>query len=277
MDNKFQPQLTGQIGVYRTAAARRLERTSDGTVLQACNAPTSLSSWNAIQTKNGEMPATGKDLHGNDPCLASASDLNDINVLVQNHRSSVLRYALSRLRDRDLAESVTQDCFMRAFRSRGDFRGECSIRTWLFVIAKNLIRDYTRTKRFRFWREANAVAVTLGDIHDRVASHQPTPEAELLATERLARMRSVVDSLPKRQNDILQMRFAEGMSLSEIARTTGMTMSATKSQLYRGIHTIRARTQDHAQPGIRKGTVRDCILLDAQLDRELESHRSVVG
>jgi RNA polymerase sigma-70 factor (ECF subfamily) len=187
-----------------------------------------LSSENAIQTKELQMPA----------------DLNDINLLVRNHRSSILSYALSRLRDRDLAETVTQDCLIRAFRAREDFRGGCGLRTWLFTIATNLIRDYTRTKRFLFWKETNATAVTLSDIHDRVAGHQQSAEAGMLVKEQFERVWTVVDSLPARQKRVFLMRYAEEMELSEIARDTGMTMSTIKTHLYRGIRAIRARMQD---------------------------------
>lgn len=78
------------------------------------------------------------------------SMINSNEALVRDHRSGVQRYVLSRVNDADLAETVTHDCFLRAYESRDEFREECSIRTWLIAIATNLIRDYTRTKRFRF-------------------------------------------------------------------------------------------------------------------------------
>ena len=189
------------------------------------------------------MRANGQESYGNNSHSVTASDLNDISVLVRNHRSSVLHYALSLLRDRDLAETVTQDCLLRAVRSRNEFRGECSVRTWLFTIAKNLIRDYTRSKRFRFWKQADAVAVELSDIQDRVAGHHQSIETKLLANEKLERIWNIVDSLPQKQKEVFQLRFVGEMKLSEIAQTTGMTMSAVKTHLYRGVRTIRARAQ----------------------------------
>src|ERR1700733_12009881 len=65
---------------------------------------------------------------------ARVSDLEDIEELVRVYRSSVLRHAWWLLKDRDLAETVTQDCFMRAFNSRALYRGQCSVRTWLLAI-----------------------------------------------------------------------------------------------------------------------------------------------
>lgn len=186
------------------------------------------------------MRADAHDSYGNNHHITAAPELNDINALVQNYRSSVFHFAWSRLRDRDLAETVTQDCLMRAFRSREDFRGECSVRTWLFAIATNLVSDYTRSRRFRFWKQADAVALTLSDIHDCVAGHHQSIETKLLVNERLERIWDIVDSLPQKQKEVFRMRFVDEMKLSDIAQATGMTMSTIKSHLYRGLRTIRA-------------------------------------
>lgn len=168
--------------------------------------------------------------------------LDDIEGLVRHHQSGVLRFVLSRVNDPDLAETVTQDCFLRAYESRNEFRGECTVRTWLIAIATNLIRDYTRTKRFRFWKDAYATAIPLSEIHDRVATTQPNPERYLLTTERISRMWGSVESLPQKQREVILLRFKREMKLSEIARTTGMTMNMIKAHLYRGLQTVRAQT-----------------------------------
>src|SRR5258705_7587497 len=65
-------------------------------------------------------------------------ELDDIDALVRKYRPYILLYALSALRDRDLAESLSQDCFLRAFNSRSLYRGVCSVRTWLSPISINL-------------------------------------------------------------------------------------------------------------------------------------------
>jgi hypothetical protein len=85
------------------------------------------------------------------------------------HRPSVLRHAWWLLRDRDLAETVTQDCFLRAFKSRALYRGQCSVRTWLLAIATNLVRDNTRTHGFRFWKQVRSSAVDVYTMESRLA------------------------------------------------------------------------------------------------------------
>src|SRR6202042_321462 len=76
------------------------------------------------------------------------AELEDVNTLCATYQSRIYRYALLSLKDPDLAETVTQDCFLKAFKARKDFRGDCSIATWLTRIATNLIRDCTRSRKF---------------------------------------------------------------------------------------------------------------------------------
>ena len=170
---------------------------------------------------------------------AITADLDDFEELVRTHRLCILRYALSALKDKDLAETVTQDCFLKAFNARACYRGECSVRTWLFAITKNLIRDHTRSRRFQFWKGINASAINLSEIENRVADHQRSPEASLLMREQMRLVWSSVDELSERQRAVFILRFEEEMDLSEIASATGVAISTVKSQLYRAVGSIR--------------------------------------
>src|SRR6185437_3763433 len=73
--------------------------------------------------------------------------------LVAIHRQRIFRFAFASLRDRDAAESVTQDCFLRAYQAWPQFRGDSSVQTWLTRIAINLIRDSAKSRRFQFWKQ----------------------------------------------------------------------------------------------------------------------------
>ncbi len=182
------------------------------------------------------------------PPRTCASGLGDIDELVRTYKSYILRFALVRLRDRDLAESVTQDCFLRAFYSQSLYRGECSVRTWLTTIAINLIHDITRSKRRQFWQEAARSAIDVGDIHDRTPSHHLSPEAHLLLREQLAGIWDTVDGLSKPQREVFLMRFACEMKVTEIADITGMNLSTVKSNLHRGLEAVRSQPRRTARP-----------------------------
>ena len=68
-----------------------------------------------------------------------ALEIENFERLVEQYRARVLRFVFASVRDMDIAETLTQDCFLKAYRSRSAFRGACSIHTWLIRIAINLI------------------------------------------------------------------------------------------------------------------------------------------
>src|SRR5512145_2783041 len=86
-----------------------------------------------------------------------ALEIEDFERLVEQYRTRVLRFVFASVRDMDLAETLTQDCFWKVYKHRKAFRGQCSMQSWLMKIAINLIRDHARSRRFQFWRKAERV------------------------------------------------------------------------------------------------------------------------
>jgi RNA polymerase sigma-70 factor, ECF subfamily len=163
-----------------------------------------------------------------------SSALNDFEAVVQLYWPRVFRYVLGSLRDRDAAQTLAQECFLRAYRSRDRFRGESSISTWLMQIAVNLVRDEVRSRRWKFWRAAAPDQPAMPD-------HAAGPERVLLARERVDAVWRAASRLPEQQRTVFLLRFVEEMELLEIAAAAGMSESAVKVQLYRAIRTVRRR------------------------------------
>jgi len=170
-----------------------------------------------------------------------ATLLDDMDSLVATYEQRIFRFHLVSIRDRDLALSLTQDTFTRAWAARAAFRGDCSISTWLMRIALNLIRDHTRTDRFRFWKRVSETAVDVADIAEHVPHRDSSPEASLIAREQLALVWDSVAHLSANQRNIFMLRFIEEFELSEIADITNMPVSTVKTHLYRALAAIRAR------------------------------------
>jgi RNA polymerase sigma-70 factor, ECF subfamily len=166
------------------------------------------------------------------------SELDDIDALVRLYKPKIFRYVAFSLSDRDAAESITQDCFLKAHRTRAQFRGDCSISTWLMGIAFNLVRDHTKSQKFRFWKSAAATAVDASDVSHSLASGASSAEARLIAKERV---HEALKQLSDKQRSVFLMRFVEDMELSDIAAATGMPVTTVKTHLYRAVGAIRAR------------------------------------
>ncbi len=168
------------------------------------------------------------------------SGLADMDELIRVYRPRVFRYAMLSLRDRDLAETVTQDCFLNAFRARDRYRGECSISTWLIKIASNLIRDHLRRRGFQFWRSASVSSIDVAAVGDRLASREISAEARLLLQAKLGQVWKIVDSLSLKQRTVFLLRYVEEMEVAEIAEATGLNSNTVKSHLHRALAAIRA-------------------------------------
>jgi RNA polymerase sigma-70 factor, ECF subfamily len=169
-----------------------------------------------------------------DSALASIETLHDL------YGQRIFRFLLASLRDRDVAENLTQETFLRAWTYRSSFREDCSIATWLMRIALNLLRDHTRTQRFRFWKKASASAVDASDVSEHIPNRDSSIEDRLVAKEQLAIIWDSVAHLSERQRTIFLLRFVEELDLSEIATVTGLPISTVKSHLYRALAIIRA-------------------------------------
>ncbi|WP_252263604.1 RNA polymerase sigma factor [Paracidobacterium acidisoli] len=168
-------------------------------------------------------------------------ELADFDEVVRLYRPRIFRFLVSSLGDRDAAESLTQDCFFKAWNARQQFRGESSLGTWLTRIAVNLMRDHLRSRRLRFWHRTRANAVDLLEISDWVPDNRSTPEQTLLARDRVRHLWTAVDKLSPQQRTVFVLRFVEEMELDEISTTTGINLSTVKSHLYRALHIVRER------------------------------------
>ena len=180
--------------------------------------------------------------------------LSSIDALHDLYSQRIFRFLLASLRDRDAAETLTQETFLRAWTARDQFRGDCSAITWLTRIALNLARDHTRTNRFRFWRQVAQTAVQAEDLAAHLPQKGTSTEASLIAHEQLALVWKSVAKLSERQRTVFLLRFVEELELADIATITGLPISTVKTHLYRSLATIRSQ---HAQSSskTRKETV----------------------
>ena len=177
---------------------------------------------------------------GDAPVTATLG-LDDIEGVMRLYRGRILRYALFAVRDRDAAETITQECFLKAYRARENFRGDCSLSTWLMQIAVNLVRDYARSRQYQFWKRAQASAVDVVEVTELLPHPGTSAESSLLAKEKVKQVWAAVEKLSKMQREVFLLRFVEEMELLEIADAMGMKESTVKSHLYRALHSVRTR------------------------------------
>jgi RNA polymerase sigma-70 factor (ECF subfamily) len=149
-------------------------------------------------------------------------------LLVERHSVPLARF-LANLGVRHEIDEMVQDTFVRAFASIDSLREGSSLRSWLFTIARNLVRDRARSLRRREIVELEEEhAVTSGDPLDGV-----------VAGETMARLRQALERLTATQREVFQLRVGEGLSYREIARVVGSTEGASRVHYYNAMRAIK--------------------------------------
>ena len=171
------------------------------------------------------------------PVLPARIDCREANVrdafsiLMARHRRDLLRRCRYRLGNHHDAEEALQETALRAYRGLGGFKGNASLRTWLFAIADNQCNTFTeRRARRRISEEVRARFVVQARSDGAQAQDREATRAAVHWT---------LAQLPEQARDILILRFFLELSLEEIAVTLGVGSSAAKMRLYRALGQFR--------------------------------------
>jgi len=151
--------------------------------------------------------------------------------LVRRHHSGAYRIAISYLRDRDEAEDVVQDAFVKAFRGLAGFRGDSSFRTWLYRITVNEAKGALR-------RSARRRETALEDASHAVSGERDPASAAALA-DQAERARAMLATLPEKQRLSVSLRTEDGLSFREIGEITGSSEGAARVNYFHGIRRLR--------------------------------------
>jgi len=158
-----------------------------------------------------------------------AGDSRAATSLVSRHADALARFAVSS-GERDEIEELVQDTFVRAFGSLDAFRGESSLRTWLFTIERRLMLDRRRTER----RQRAMVSIEPSD-----ATTEYDALDGLLAEEAESRVRKAVTRMSPTQREVFLLRVEQGLSYKEIAELVGTTEGAARVHYHNAMRAVK--------------------------------------
>ena len=154
--------------------------------------------------------------------------------LIDRFQGDIYRMIYYRVRARMDAEDLTQDVFIRAYRSIVRLREPDRFRSWLFRIAVNRVNDYLRSKRvrsiFKFSDERT-------DFYPEASNSQEHPEAleQVLKKDFWRQIEQIAKKLSKMEREVFMLRFLDGLSIYEIAQALKKSESTVKTHLYRAL------------------------------------------
>jgi len=164
--------------------------------------------------------------------------------LMAEHQRMVIQLAMNLLGDRDEALDLSQEVFLRVFRTIHRFRGQSSLRTWIYRIAVNQARN-----KHRFWRRRHRADQVSLDQH--IAAHgefrsggNTTPDRLLAQKELASQLQNALDALPFDQRTAIVLREVDGLSYEEIAFSLGVAVGTVKSRLTRARQALRNQLRE---------------------------------
>lgn len=168
-----------------------------------------------------------------------AGEEDGFEVLLAKYRRPVIHFLYRMVHEQAWAEELAQDVFLRVYRARKSYKPTAKFTTWMFRIATNVGLNAIRDTRLRREKESSSDEEIAGAKAARVASRNPTPEQQVLASERAAEIRRAVDELPEKQRTAILLHKYQGLDYAEIASILECSQSALKSLLFRAYETLR--------------------------------------
>jgi RNA polymerase sigma-70 factor (ECF subfamily) len=160
--------------------------------------------------------------------------------LVASHERMVYQLSFHLLGDRDEALDLSQEVFLRVFRTLPSFRGQAALRTWIYRIVINQARN-----RQRWWRrrrrsdqvQLEQHVLEHGDL--REPNDADSPHRALARKELAAKLWAALDGLPFDQRTVVVLREIDGLTYEEIAESLAVAIGTVKSRLTRARQTLR--------------------------------------
>ncbi|MDR2845289.1 MAG: sigma-70 family RNA polymerase sigma factor [Puniceicoccales bacterium] len=175
---------------------------------------------------------------------ARLGDTAAFNSLVIIYQDRIFSKVFSLLHNRQDAEEITQDTFIRAQRGLASFRGTASFSTWLYQIATNLARN----RYWYWWRRKRDASMSLDSpmnddcdmtLKDLLPDEEMTPVEQTINQEFVDRVAVCMESLKGAHREILVMRNIKNMPYEDIAETLGLSIGTVKSRIARAREALR--------------------------------------
>ncbi len=164
---------------------------------------------------------------------AARGDVQAFGDLFEVYFPRLFRFALRRVADEDVAEDLVQTTFIKAMRSLSSWRGEASLFTWLCTICRHEVHDHWQRQGRRPALASIDDAPDVRAALEALSADGDNPERALQRAELSVAVQLILDHLPGRYGDVLEWKYAEGLSVAEIAARLGTSIKAAESTLTR--------------------------------------------
>lgn len=166
-----------------------------------------------------------------------AGDENALSILIKRHQSKIYGFIYSKIQDRDLADDIFQDAFIKVIKTlkSQSYNEEGKFLPWVMRITSNLIIDYYRNnKKMPMQRETEDFP-----LFDRIRDNSLTIENLLIKNQVELDIKKLIQELPEEQKEVLMMRFYQDMSFKEIAEVTNVSINTILGRMRYALVNLR--------------------------------------
>jgi RNA polymerase sigma-70 factor, ECF subfamily len=183
-----------------------------------------------LNAMESEASAIARGLRRRDPDL--------LDRLIEQYQHRLLRYLTYLSGNRELAEDLFQETWIRVLERGHQYDGRHEFSTWLYAVARNLTLDYLRKKR-----PLSLDGLMEDEEHAPLepADTRPMAWEVMQQREQAERVNAALVGIPVEYRETVMLRFQEGLALDEIATVTGAPLGTVKSRLYRGLNMLMSR------------------------------------
>ncbi|RTE08412.1 RNA polymerase sigma factor [Paenibacillus whitsoniae] len=149
-------------------------------------------------------------------------------ILIERHQRYIYTLVYRIVGHKETAEDLTQDVFVKLFRSLPNFRGDAKFTTWLYRMTMNLVTDYKRAQKRRPY------VALLDKMKGWFGETREQPEEALLRRDEQQRMQDLLAQLPDKYRIVLYLHHYKQLSYHEMSAVTGLPLKTLETRLYRG-------------------------------------------
>jgi RNA polymerase sigma-70 factor (ECF subfamily) len=172
-----------------------------------------------------------------------AGDENVLSILINRHQSKIYGFIYSKLSDRDIADDIFQDTFIKVIKTlkSNSYNEEGKFLPWVMRISHNLIIDhYRKNKKMPMFRETEDFS-----IFSIMSDNVPNIESQLITSQVESDLRKLIEELPEDQKEVLVMRMYQDLSFKEISELTGVSINTALGRMRYAIMNLRKVIDKH--------------------------------
>ncbi len=165
---------------------------------------------------------------------ARQGDSKAYDQLVVMYKDIVYSIVYRMVHNKQEAEDLTQEAFIKAYKSMASFNEDYAFSTWLFKIATNNCIDFFRKRKLKTYSMNQSVHYKDEEVQHEYADDEPTIESELVASERSRMITKAIDKLPEKYKVVIIMRHQKEYSYDQIAEELNLPLGTIKARIFRG-------------------------------------------